>query len=136
MNKIRMLAFLMLWAVLLSACGGGNIRQVMPAIGPSELYTGSEIEDAMDIVLDFFKKEYDGCTMTRLEYDEAEVRDAQMGWAEQYGEDQAIVLLSDFDVDSSGGDGSLNPNSTYENWKWILTRSGNGAWTLRTWGYG
>ena len=57
------------------------------------------------------------------------------GWAEQYDAEQAIVLVSSFDVDSSGGDGSLNPNSTYDNWKWILTRNDNEKWTLQTWGY-
>ncbi len=136
MKRITVLLTLLLCLVLLTACGGGNIRHVVPAIGPSGLYTGAEIEEAMDIVLDHFKKEFDGCTLTRLEYDESAVRDEQMGWAAQYNEGQAIVLLSDFDVDGSGGDGSLNPNDTYRNWQWILTRTGDGEWTLRTWGYG
>ena len=35
----------------------------------------------------------------------------------------------------AGGDGSLNPNSTYRNYQWILTRS-SGRWELQTWGYG
>lgn len=136
MKKRIAIISLFLCVLLLTACGGGNIRHVMPAIGPSDLYTGAEIEDAMDIVLDYFKKEFDGCTLTRLEYDETAVWDGLMGWAAQYHEGQAIVLLSDFDVDSSGGDGSLNPGDTYRNWKWILTRTGSGKWTLRTWGYG
>ena len=33
-----------------------------------------------------------------------------------------------FDVDSSGGDGSLNPDSTYDNWMWILVRNKDGEW--------
>lgn len=124
----------LLLCLLLTACGG-KVR-TMPVIGPSELYTDREIGKAMDIVADYFKKEFDGCTLIRLEYDEAAVRDELMGWADQYDEGQAIVLLSDFEVDSSGGDGSLNPNDTYRNWKWILTRTGAGEWQLRTWGYG
>ncbi|RII34623.1 DUF4829 domain-containing protein [Clostridium chromiireducens] len=36
--------------------------------------------------------------------------------------ENVIVLLSNFDVDPSGGDGSLNPNSTYDNYNWILIR--------------
>ena len=130
----RIVIVSLLLCLLLTACGG-KIR-TMPAIGPSELYSDREIEDAMNIVVDYFKKEFDGCTLTRLEYDEAAVRDEMMGWAAQYDEGQAIVLLSDFDVDSSGGDGGLNPGDTYRNWKWILTRTGEGKWTLRTWGYG
>lgn len=47
-----------------------------------------------------------------------------------------IALLSNFDVDSSGGDGSLNPNSTYSNWNWILIRdSKTGIWKVDDWGY-
>jgi hypothetical protein len=46
------------------------------------------------------------------------------------------VLLSDFNVDSSGGDGSLNPNSTYGGWNWILIRdSKTGNWRVDDWGY-
>ena len=44
-------------------------------------------------------------------------------------------MLSNFTVDGSGGDGSLNPNSTYKNWNWILVRGGSGDWTLKDWGY-
>ncbi|MDR3277336.1 MAG: hypothetical protein LBT12_01065 [Oscillospiraceae bacterium] len=45
-------------------------------------------------------------------------------------------LLSDFEVDASGGDGSLNPNSTYTDWSWILTRDSSSAeWRVDTWGY-
>lgn len=133
--KKRIVIISLLLCFLLTACGGGKVR-TMPVIGPSELYTDREIGKAMDIVADYFKKEFDGCTLIRLEYDEAAVRDELMGWADQYDEGQAIVLLSDFEVDSSGGDGSLNPNDTYRNWKWILTRTGAGEWQLRTWGYG
>ncbi len=47
-------------------------------------------------------------------------------WADRNNADEVIVLLSSFDVDSSGGDGSLNPNSTYSDWKWILVRTDGG----------
>ena len=50
-------------------------------------------------------------------------------------EREAVVLTSSFDVDGRGGDGSLNPNSSYTKWLWILTRTGSGDWILQTWGY-
>ena len=34
-----------------------------------------------------------------------------------------IVLLSNFDVDSSGADEGFNPSSTYSFWNWILIRN-------------
>ena len=135
MRKTAWIA-LLLCALVLTACGGGNVRRVMPVIGPSELYTDREIEEAVDIVLDYFRGEFEGCTLTRLEYDETAVREELLGWAEQYDEGQAIVLLSDFEVAPFGACESLNPGDTYRNWKWILTRTGGGKWTLRTWGYG
>ena len=49
--------------------------------------------------------------------------------------DEVIVLISSFDVDSSGGDGSLNPNSTYTRWSWILVRNKNGKWKHVDHGY-
>ena len=57
-------------------------------------------------------------------------------WAEQAQAEEAIILVSTFEVDASGGDGSLNPNSTYTGWQWILVRSANGAWEHRDHGYG
>ena len=135
MKRICNFLTVLLCVMLLAGCGGGKV-QTMPAIGPSDLYTGAEIEKAMDIVLGYFRKEFDGCTLTRLEYDEAAVREELPGWAAQYDEAQAIVLLSDFYVSPNGGDGSLNTDETYRNWKWVLTRTGSGNWKLQTWGYG
>ena len=135
MKRICNFLTVLLCVLLLAGCGGGKV-QTMPAIGPSDLYTGAEIEKAMDIVLGYFRKEFDGCTLTRLEYDEAAVREELPGWAAQYDEAQAIVLLSDFYVSPNGGDGSLNTDETYRNWKWVLTRTGSGNWKLQTWGYG
>ena len=73
-------------------------------------------------------------TMTALRYpgDQTEVFQR---WAERYDADQAVVVTSDFDVDESGGDGSLNPNSTYSDWEWVLVRDEGGQWTVQTWGY-
>ncbi|MBQ7781989.1 MAG: hypothetical protein IJ405_08215 [Lachnospiraceae bacterium] len=56
-------------------------------------------------------------------------------WADRYQAKQAIIFYSTFQVDASGGDGSLNPNSTYTNWNWILTKDNSNKWTLKTWGY-
>jgi len=123
-------------AVMLFGCGGGNASEVQLITGESELFTEREIEKAMEVAMQFFRKEFDGCTMTKIEYNEEKSKAAAVEWAQRYADEDGIVLFSSFDVDSSGGDGSLNPNSTYNNWKWILTRSKDGNWVLRTWGYG
>ncbi|MBQ7016891.1 MAG: hypothetical protein IJN10_08060, partial [Firmicutes bacterium] len=56
-------------------------------------------------------------------------------WAQRIGGHEVIVLISSFDVDASGGDGSLNPNSTYTKWMWILAREEGGKWQHVDHGY-
>ena len=46
-----------------------------------------------------------------------------------------IVLVSDFYVAPDGGNGSLNQDSTYTDWKWILVRNKGGEWKHLTHGY-
>ena len=132
----KIVSLLLVLCLLLTGCGGGNISGVQVAIGESACFTREEIEQAMDVAMDYFRREFDGCTMTAIRYDEGKSYAQSLEWANTYGAEEAIVLYSDFDVDASGGDGSLNPNSTYRNWQWVLTRNGGGAWVLQTWGYG
>ena len=136
MKKIKVLLSLALCLVLLTACGGGDVSEVGRRIGQCELFSEWQIADAMDEVEKYFHAEFDGCKLLRLEYDEQKTQAEAREWAAQYGAEEAVVLYSDFSVDASGGDGSLNPGDTYRNWKWVLTRSGKGEWELRTWGYG
>jgi hypothetical protein len=50
--------------------------------------------------------------------------------------ENVIVLMSDFDVDSSGAQEGFNPNSTYSDWNWILIRdSKSGNWRVVDWGH-
>lgn len=132
----KLICLFLLLCLLLTGCGGGDASQVQVLTGESELFTEGEIEDAMEVAMNYFRKEFDGCTMTKIEYIESKSQPAAREWARQYGAEEAIVLYSSFDVDASGGDGSLNPNSTYNNWQWILTRNEGENWVLRTWGYG
>lgn len=133
----KLLCLICLFALLLTGCGkGGNASQVQVITGESQLFTEREIENAMEEAMNYFRKEFDGCTMTKIEYNEEKSGASAEEWARQYGADEGIVLYSSFDVDASGGDGSLNPNSTYNNWQWVLTRNAGENWVLRTWGYG
>ncbi|WEG18947.1 DUF4829 domain-containing protein [Alkalihalophilus pseudofirmus] len=50
--------------------------------------------------------------------------------------ENVIVLLSNFNVNAFGGDGSFEPNSTETNWKWILIRDDkDDKWRVDDWGY-
>jgi uncharacterized membrane protein len=113
----------------------GDVSNVKRTVTASKIYSEQDINDAMDIVAKFFQSDFEGCTLTDLWYEERISVPASDGWAKQYNADESIVLLSNFDVNSSGGDGSLNPNTTYPNWQWILVRSKGSEWELKTWGY-
>ena len=116
--------------------GGGKVDNVyVPDWKPSEIYSDNDIEAAFQTVKDYFRNEFDGCTLTKLYYPGDAYVDEFNEWAEQYDADEAIVILSSFDVDSSGGDGSFDPNSTYNNWNWILVRNAGGKWKHVDHGY-
>lgn len=134
--KKTIFAVFMLLALCMTGCGG-NVKNVNRVVGASAFYTEEEIGRAMDIAISYFKKNFTGCTMTEIRYDEAIIAREMEADAAQYGAEEAIVLLSDYETNEKGGDGSsMNPNRTYSNWKWILVRSGGGDWELKTWGYG
>ena len=136
MKRITLFALVLLILVL-PLCGcmnHGNVNHVHKTLGNSQIYTKSDIEAAMDTVIRHFRREFEGCTLLHLYYEE-DPADNQAR-AAQYGADQGIVLLSSFEVGPEGSDGSLNPKSTYNRWSWILTRDHGGNWVLQSWGYG
>lgn len=111
-------------------------------IGESVKFGEEEINDAINCVKKKFK-DFEGCNLTKLWYDEEKSNNFIEGYLKNgkgsvndIKAENVIVLLSDFYVDSSGGDGSLNPNSTYSNWNWILIKnSKTGNWEVDDWGY-
>lgn len=134
MNKIKCIILGILSALSLSACGG-NISDVSTQRIESELYFQDDINAAVDIIKKEFKSDWKGCSLTEIRYAGDEITKEHQEWSERNNADEVIVLLSSFDVDSSGGDGSLNPNSTYDDWKWILVRLNGGQWKHVDHGY-
>ena len=137
-RKIKMLLLPMIIAAFLCACGELEVEEgVQINIEESALYKKSDIQSAIDVCVDYFNMNFEGCRLIDISYNEELCQKEKYGWEYQYKEDEAIILTSTFDVDENGGDGSLNPNFTYNNWNWILTRSDSngGEWTLQTWGY-
>ena len=55
--------------------------------------------------------------------------------ADEYDADQGVILVSSFDTGESGVDASLNKNSTYDGWQWMLVRSDGGKWRHVDHGY-
>lgn len=131
-NRMYNLCIMLLF--VLSACGG-DVSEVKTHNVESESYSEEDIKAAIDTIKKEFKSDWKGCTLTEIYYAGDDCTKDHKDWADRNNADEVIVLLSSFDVDSSGGDGSLNPNSTYSDWKWILVRTDGGKWQHVDHGY-
>ena len=100
----------------------------------SNIYSYDDITSAINTIIDYFNENFKGCTLKEICYD-GDDENYFKEILQQHGGDEAIVLTSTFDVDGSGGDGSLNPNSTYKYWKWLLVRNKQGEWKHVDHGY-
>ena len=134
MKKFVALVLALVGMLGLVACGG-NTKNVKITDYSSEIYSDAEIDSAIDVAIDYFEKYFDGCTLTEITYLGDDELDDFQEFAERNNADDVIVLISDFEVDASGGDGSLDPNSTYTDWNWILVRTDGGQWEHVDHGY-
>lgn len=134
MKKITVFLVCMGMIISLSACGG-NVKNLNVVDVESEIYTSDDINSAIETIVKEFNKDWKGCTLKEIYYAGDETSKNYQDWADRNNANEVIVLLSSFDVDSSGGDGSLNPNSTYDGWNWILVRNTGGQWKHVDHGY-
>lgn len=120
----------------------GKSNNAVVSIGKSDKFSQGEINDATNCVKKKFK-DFRGCSLTNLWYDEKK-SNYSIGDYLKYGKglengvksENVIVFISTFKVDFSGGEGSLNPNSTYSDWNWTVIRdSKTGNWRVDCWGY-
>ena len=136
MNK-RTTAILIVFEIVvlfLCACGG-NVSAAKTHNVDSELYSQKDIDAAIETVKKDFEREFKGCTLTEIFYSGDDFSKDYQEWAVRNNADEVIVLLSSFDVGAFGGDGSLETNHTYDNWKWILVRADGGQWQHVDHGY-
>ena len=133
--RTKVFALLFLLVLCLSFAGCGITAGTQRNIGESSRYTPAEIDAAMDAATRHFRRYFDGCTLTEITYDEAFSDRSAAEWAQRYGDEYGIILLSSFEV-GPVSEGSLTPGQTYTRWQWILTGNIPGVWTLRDWGYG
>ena len=134
MKKLIALVLALVCVIGLVACGG-NVKNVKITDYSSEIYSDAEIENAINVAINYFEKNFEGCTLTEITYLGDDELDNWQEFAERNNADDVMVLVSSFNVGASGGDGSLNPNSTYTNWKWVLVRTNDGKWEHVDHGY-
>ena len=136
MKKFVPFLVMLVISLCLSGCARGDVSKVRVNGQLSNIYTDWEISKAVDVAVRYFEKEFDGCTLLEIGYVGDQDGKAFIERANQYGVDEVIILVSSFAVGPEGGDGSLNPNDTYRNWKWILGRTNGGQWKHLDHGYG
>jgi len=142
MKTLISLCFILIALFLISNIQGGKTDTVAVSIEESDKFTEEEINKAIKAVKRKFK-EFNGSEMTKLWYSEEDSNEAIESYLHYGGgsegtvrEENIIVLLSNFHVDSTGAEEGFNPNTTYMDWNWILVRDGKAdKWRVEDWGY-
>jgi len=123
MKTIVIILLVLMFCLSLLACDNAGITtDVKIDYGSSVLFSEAEVKSAVEAVLAKFKN-FSGCDLLRLWYDESKSNSAiesyltsGRGSVNGVERENVIILFSDFYVDSSGGDSSFNPDSTYTDW--------------------
>ena len=132
MKKIFIGILIAVAVLCLAACGGSSVK-----IGSfsSAIFNNDDYDAAVQEVFSYFGS-FEGCTMTEIGYagDDAVRAEAEVrGLAPE----QVIVLTSTFTTDSEDHQNGLEPDHTYEDYKWILTRGSSAEpWNHEDHGYG
>ena len=131
MKRIVSITCLLLVVLLLVGCSGG-----VSVGGFSSKYMNSDdYEAAVQEVMTYFRS-FEGCTMKKIGYagDAAVKAEAD---ARGLAPEEVIVLTSTFETDGENHNNGLNPNYTYEDYTWTLTRDTTaGLWEVTDHGYG
>lgn len=137
MKKIIMIILFNFLILGITGCNNprGIVENVRVKEVTSNIYSKEDIESAINTIIKEFADKWDGCTLEEIYYAGDKESLAHKDWADRNNAEEVIVLLSKFNVDNSGGDGSLNPESTYDGWNWILVRNKGGKWIHVDHGY-
>lgn len=117
MKKIT--AIVLLMAMVFSLAGCGN--SVSIGAFSSKYFNGDDYDAAVQEVMTYFKG-FEGCTLKKIGYagdEEVKAEAESRGLAPE----QVMVLVSTFTTDGENHENGLEPNNTYEDYKWILTRN-------------
>ncbi|MGL6173317.1 MAG: hypothetical protein ACRC1P_01725 [Cellulosilyticaceae bacterium] len=120
----------------MTACNSSNnsIDNIEINIGESTKFTEKEIQQAIDVVIQYFFKDKEHIELHSLSYDEEYSNSQMKSYREDIEPNNMIIISSEFYVDSKAG-GAWNPDSDYY-WMFILSRDNKESkWTLDDWGY-
>lgn len=131
----KTVAILLLCAMLfsLTSCGVAGFANL--AYAESEIYTNADIEAAMKVVKDHFRKDLFACVLLELTYQGDDSIESFEKYTEWDDADEVIVLYSDFYVSAISDVPGFNTHFTYEDFNWILTRDKGEEWQIADCGY-
>ena len=112
----------------------GDVSKVLIKEVASTKYSKEELEDALEVALNYFKTHFNGCVLKEISYVGDEKNKDYIDFATRNGVEDVIVFTSNFDVGFLGGDGSLNRGDTYTNFNWIIVKK-DGTWVHVGHGY-
>ena len=131
MKRIVSISCLLLVVLFLVGCSGG----VSVGGFSSKYMNNDDYEAAVQEVMTYFSS-FEGCTMKKIGYagDAAVKAEAD---ARGLAPEEVIVLTSTFETDGENHNNGLNPNYTYKDYTWTLTRhTSAGLWEVTDHGYG
>ena len=142
MKKFIISLCLILSIFSLVACNQEKIsKDIKIDISKSTKFSKVEINDAINCVKNNFS--FPASTLTKIWYDE-EKSNYLVDVYLKYGQGSVngvssknvIILLTNFDVDGSGDNPVLEPNSTYTDYQWVLIRDNETSdWEIDGCGY-
>ena len=120
----------------------GDISNAKIDYGTSGHFTQEQIDSAMTVVLNRFKR-YLNCELHTLSYSSDEWSEQEFNYYRHHGKEgvtyvDGMVLLSSFHTppeEKSDHSDGFNPDYEYSGWNWILLLTDKGTWDLITWGY-
>ena len=113
----------------------GGRESITTSVSVSEenpLYDRRDVEEAMDAVIEIYKKVYHGCTELSLTYEEESGREDAEYWSGRYPDAEFLVLRGSYSTGDRPPQG-LTPNESFRDCRWVLSRK-EGSWTVLVWG--
>ena len=130
MKKLIICVMLIVTVVCFAGCGSA----IKVESFKSKYYDTEEYQAAVDEVMSYFT-DFEGCEMSEIRYagDEAVKAEAETRGMDC---DHVMVLKCTFTTDGENHENGLEPDYTYEDYGWILTRElKDGMWTVEDHGY-
>ena len=106
----------------------GKFENAEISIGASNVFSQSDFEQAEKAIFAEFKN-YDGCEMLSLVYDESMSDEYKNYFYPDY-DLEIMVLYSDFKTQKNMYGNGFNEDCLYREWKWIMVKN-DGEWIVR-----